>query len=281
MNVSSERGELLAELGRLGCLDADGKPSRAGLKRPVVAIIPAAGKGSRLEFDGPKVLFPLAGKPVLRWIIDAIDDLVVRSCLVVNPAHERQISKYVRTAGLQIELAIQENPTGMGDAILCAEPLVEAEEDRCDYLIVWGDQVTVSRETILICLLHHQNSAAKPAMTLPTCRIRNPYIHFEREKDGALAGILQRREGDAMPEKGETDCGVFIVKGEHLFAKLRSFKKENRMGRKSSEFNFLPFIAHLSRSGYTIDLLPIADELETRGINSLEDIEFIQGRLRR
>jgi bifunctional UDP-N-acetylglucosamine pyrophosphorylase/glucosamine-1-phosphate N-acetyltransferase len=281
MLESAERAVILAKLGSLGCLNADGEPSPSALKRPVAAIIPAAGKGSRLDFEGPKVLFPLAGKPVLRWIYEVIADLVFKSCLVINPENKGRIGDYIRAEGLALELAVQRRPTGMGDAILCAEPVLAAEAERCDYLIIWGDQVTVSRETLLICLLHHQCSDSKPAFTLPTCKIENPYIHFLRDENGALSDILQRREGDAMPRKGETDCGVFIIKGDLLFTGLKAFKKGNERGRKSSEFNFLPFIAHLSRSGYTVDLLPIADEIETRGINSLEDIEYILGHERR
>jgi len=275
MPDSWDKESLMKELGGFGCLASDGKPSPSALKRPVVALVPAAGKGSRLDFDGPKALFPLGDKPALNWIYDALGNLVEKFCLVVSPAHKELIGEYIRADGLAIELGVQEEPTGMADAILCAEPLVAADAPRCDYLIVWGDQVTVARQTVLMCLLHHQCSPSGPVFTFPTCRVKRPYIHFRRDSRGAIDGLLQQREGDLMPEEGETDCGVFIIRGSHLFDGLKSFKKESGAGRKTGEFNFLPYILDLARKGYGVDALPIADVKETRGINSLADVDHI------
>lgn len=277
MSHYQNKENLLQVLRERGLLSDAYKPISGMLKRPVVAIIPAAGKGTRLDFDGPKVLFPIKGTPILKLIHDTIADLVSEFCLVINPRHSDQIKRFTEKNGLRISFAVQEEPTGMGDAVLCAEPIVGDKAGQCDYLIIWGDQATVSRETVLTCLLHHQHSDKSPPLTFPTCRMEKPYIHFERDKEDRIVALRQQREGDEMPAIGESDCGVFVVRGELLFEGLREHKKTVTTGKGTGEFNFLPFIIWLAKKGIVVDGLHIADVKETRGINTLEDLEFIIG----
>jgi hypothetical protein len=165
----------------------------------------------------------------------------------------------------------------MGDAVLCAEDAVSRNCHGCDYLIIWGDQVTARRDTILRTLLFHQLWQDQPALTFPTCRMEKPYIHFERGGDGRISSLKQQREGDVMPERGESDCGIFVVRGDVLFDTLREHKAEASEGSSTGEFNFLPFIVWLREKEYNVVGLPIASVLETRGINTLTDAEFIVG----
>ena len=265
----------------MGLLSPAGDPLASKLKRPVVALVPAAGKGERLDFDGPKVLFPINGIPALDYVYGAVSRFVSEFRLVVCPLHRDRVASYAQKRGLRISLVVQSSPTGMGDAVLCAEPENVSSGAEPDYLIIWGDQVTVSRETVLLCLLHHQYSDRKPVFTFPTSVLDEPYIHFERDDSGTIIGLLQSREGDEMPAVGETDCGIFVVGGSVLFRGLKELRKTEIRGSGTKEFNFLPFIVWLTERGYIVDGLPIGDVKETRGINTLDDVDLITGELGR
>ena len=94
------------------------------ISRPLwTAIIPAAGKGTRLEYDKPKILFPIAGRPICDWLIDALEGLCGRFVFVVSANGAGVIDAAVRPRlGNRVALAVQGTPKGMGDAILKAEP---------------------------------------------------------------------------------------------------------------------------------------------------------------
>jgi bifunctional N-acetylglucosamine-1-phosphate-uridyltransferase/glucosamine-1-phosphate-acetyltransferase GlmU-like protein len=276
-NTALDKSTLSGFLSDQGAIRRDGSPAPERLTRPVIAIIPAAGKGTRLDFKGPKVLFPIGSTTILKRLYKTIAPLCNEICLVVNPLDKSQIAQYSADADLPLLFAFQEEPTGMGDAILCAEVEVSRKCHNCDYLIIWGDQVTARRDTILRTLLFHQLWGDQPALTFPTCPMERPYIHFERDDEGRIMTLKQKREGDVMPSSGESDCGIFVVRGELLFDKLREYKSEAPAGSRTGEFNFLPFIVWLGQRRHNVVGLPIASVLETRGINTLTDAEFIAG----
>ena len=264
-------------LRKRGCVSPSGELKKEMLQKKVCAIVPAAGKGTRLDYDGPKVLFPYKGKTILHVLYGVLEDIAESFCLVINPKHRTTIQQYLNSTEMDVLLAEQEQPTGMGDAILCARSgFSETEIENCDFVIVWGDQITVSKQTVLTTLLYHQFAAPESVLAFPTCRLDNPYIHFEKDENCEITALYQKREGDTMPETGESDCGVFVVRGTTLFRHLETYKQEAESGAQTREFNFLPFIVWLADNGHKVVALPIAEPVETRGINTKEDVDYIE-----
>jgi bifunctional UDP-N-acetylglucosamine pyrophosphorylase/glucosamine-1-phosphate N-acetyltransferase len=268
------RAELVETLSDAGLCDSKGIPEAKKLSREARLLIPAAGRGTRLQYDGPKALYPLQGKPLLQIIFEKLNRLISGVSVVINPDHEAQFKAFEKKSSIQIDIAYQNDPTGMGDAILLAEPTIPADKE-IDIVILWGDQVSVSPATLLSCLLYHQHIKPDSHITFPTCYMDNPYIHFGRNSNGNVATLLQRREGDDMPATGENDCGLFIVRSTGFFKDLHDFKLNSSKGELTREFNFLPFLTWSSQNGKNVNALPIADSIETRGINTAEDASFL------
>src|SRR4029077_17516015 len=105
----------------------------------------------------------------------------------------------------------QNEPRGMADAIACGLPAVESPNT----MIVWGDQVALQTASLNLAMRIHQGPA-RPEATCPTLWRDHPYIHFERNARGRVIRVLQAREGDVLPERGESDCGVFLFQTESL-----------------------------------------------------------------
>jgi HAD superfamily hydrolase (TIGR01509 family) len=241
------------------------------------AVIPAAGRGSRLGFHRPKILYPVAGRMILEWMLDFLVPNYGRLVFVLSPDGasdvEGELEKLIPG---RYEIAIQVTRKGMGDAVQVALPRV-----RTDHVtVVWEDQVTLQRESVEICQRLHQGPLHAD-LTCPTVLRARPYIHFERDELGNICGLRQAREGDAMPAQGESDTGFFCFKTSALERMLPRMRvSENGAGKGTGEFNLLPIIPVMARSG--VVLTPRVMRLEeTMGINSAPDADAVADFLRR
>jgi hypothetical protein len=135
--------------------------------------------------------------------------------------------------------------------------------------ITWCDQIAVSRATADRLARTLDQSPADLAM--PTLKGENPYIHFERDAEGRILRVLQRREGDAMPAVGESDIGLFGLTGMAYRELLPRFAETAPVGTSTRERNFLPFIPWLAAQAL-IETFPASDPMEAIGINTVEDL---------
>ncbi len=237
------------------------------------ALIPAAGRGSRLGFDHPKILFPVAGASILEWLVALLRPLCGRFVLVLSPSGAAPVEAAAsRLLPGRCAIAVQPEPRGMADAVRCGLPQVETGHT----LIVWGDQVALRPASLQFVMRLHQGIAQPPAVC-PTLWRDRPYIHFERGESGRLVRILQAREGDRMPERGESDSGVFIFRTETLRQYLpRLLASAECSGSQTGELNFLPIFPMLDG----LITAPIMTEAESVGVNSPADAAYLERQLR-
>ena len=241
------------------------------------AIIPAAGRGSRLGSDRPKILYPVAGRLLIEWLLDFLEPNCNRLIFVLSPEGVEEVRPELeRLIPGRYEIVIQRQPLGMGDAVQRALPAVNTPHS----VIVWGDQVALRPASVEACLRLHEGPM-NAAVTCPTVFRANPYIHFDRDDGGRISGLRQAREGDAMPEEGESDTGFFCFETQTLRRLLVALCEEpGQTGRSTGEFNFLPVIPLAAHQGLEI-LSPLLMTLaETVGINSAADAHAVEAFLR-
>jgi bifunctional N-acetylglucosamine-1-phosphate-uridyltransferase/glucosamine-1-phosphate-acetyltransferase GlmU-like protein len=231
-------------------------------------VVPAAGRGSRLGSALPKVVVPVNGRAMIDYILARYSSLVDRFVIVVSPEALAIVRSHCLATGFPIELAIQESPTGMLDAIL-VPARSQALKSADQVWITWCDQIAVSQATAERLAKMLDQSSAELAM--PTLTGINPYIHFERDTEGRITRVLQRREGDPMPEVGESDIGLFGLSGTAYRDLLPRFAETAPVGTSTRERNFLPFIPWLAAQG-PIQTFPAVDPMEAIGINTVEDL---------
>jgi bifunctional UDP-N-acetylglucosamine pyrophosphorylase/glucosamine-1-phosphate N-acetyltransferase len=242
---------------------------------PRLLIIPAAGLGSRLGAHVPKVLVRVAGATMLDRLLDLYNDAVERVVIVVNPAFAEDVRHHVasRRDAARIECAEQPVPTGMLDAILLGLPAAERFKPSSVW-VTWCDQVAVHPKTIER-LATRTGSDAHDALVMPTVMRHHPYIHLERDASGRITRVLHRREGDAMPETGESDLGLFAMSVRTFRELLPKYAREVEVGAGTGERNFLPFIPWLARMD-TIATFPCEDPMEAVGINTPEELGMVE-----
>jgi bifunctional UDP-N-acetylglucosamine pyrophosphorylase / glucosamine-1-phosphate N-acetyltransferase len=177
---------------------------------PRLLVIPAAGLGSRLRGNVPKVLVPVAGVTMLERLLALYGDAVDAFLVIVHPAFAAEVARHVggHREASRIECLVQPSPTGMLDAILLGVP-VAARSAASSIWVTWCDQVAVHPGTIRRLAAH--TSGTEAALVMPTVTRNDPYIHLERDPAGRIVRVLHRREGDPMPDAGESDMGLFAM----------------------------------------------------------------------
>ncbi len=233
----------------------------------VCAVIPAAGRGSRLGREGPKILTPLTGTQTIWSILHArLTPLTDHIHLVLSPDGAAAFP----SLPANVSTSVQPAPIGMGDAIFRGFD-VWSHFDAV--LIVWGDQVFVSSDTLSRAI-----AALAPAprhAVLPVTRLAEPYVEYVFE-DGRLARVLQTREGDRCAPGGFGDVGTFLLNTEGLRRSWDDYLAAAAPGAATGEINFLPFLPFLASCDWSITPLAVADATEARGINTPEDLAFFR-----
>ena len=233
----------------------------------ICAVIPAAGRGTRLGSDRPKILTPLTARETIWSILYAkLSPLVDHIHLILSPDGAAQFP----ARPPNVTASIQPEPVGMGDAVFRGYDTWSKFEA---ILIVWGDQVFVSSNTLKSAI----GALTSPQMqgVLPVTRMTAPYVEYVF--DGPrLTRVLQTREGDATAPNGFSDVGTFLLSTLGLKTAWEGYLSATPRGSGTGEINFLPFLPFLSARGWTLTPLEVADATEARGINTKDDLAFFQ-----
>ena len=230
------------------------------------AVIPAAGKGSRLGYSQPKILYPILQKPMLHWLCEMLEPLCAHLVVVASPDGRQAIE---HAASPAVQVCIQDQPRGMADAVWAAKPWVSTP--YC--LVLWGDQIGLRRHTVQACMTAH-GSRRNALLTLPSLLKSNPYIHFLRDAQARLLAIQQAREGEIEAPVGENDCGVFLFRTQALFDILHEARQHQvGVGKQTGEFNLLPLLPQFERGAGSVMTIRIEAEEETWGVNTPEDAQ--------
>lgn len=232
-------------------------------------IVPAAGRGARLGSPLPKLLVPVNGRPMIDYIFDRYRDVVSGFLLVVSPTARDQVRQHCEERKAAVELLVQESATGMLDAILVPRTRIGATSPD-EVWVTWCDQVAVEAATVAR-LAEAMRPAPRPALVLPTVESDLPYIHFGRDQRGTIIEVRQRREGDAMPPRGEGDIGLFAMSGAAYLNHLPVYATQASLGRETGERNFLPFIPWLA-GRERVETVRASSAMEAVGINTPEEL---------
>jgi bifunctional UDP-N-acetylglucosamine pyrophosphorylase/glucosamine-1-phosphate N-acetyltransferase len=239
-----------------------------------VAVL-AAGKGTRMKSDLPKVLQPLAGATLVERVLASCGSLQPqRQLLIVGHQAERVEQSLAHKAGL--EFVLQQPQNGTGHAVQqLLEPLADFDGDL---LVLNGDVPLLREQTITLLLERHRNSGA--AVTLLSARLSDPtgYGRVFADAAGAVSAIVEHRDcSDEQRRNNLTNAGIYCFNWAKLKAVLPKLSSDNDQG----ELYLTDTVAMLSPAMH----LEVADADEINGINDrlqLAQCEaVIQERLRR
>ncbi len=219
-------------------------------------VILAAGQGTRMKSRLPKVLHPLAGKPLLAHVMDTASSLEPDSMVVVYGHGGEQVREALDAPGLQwVEQAEQ---LGTGHAVQQALPALK-DVDRV--LVLYGDVPLMRRESLQSLV-----AAAPSGFGLMTMNLDDPtgYGRILRNKQGQVQGIVEQK--DASPEQlqiREVNTGIMLVDARSLEAWLEQITPQNAQG----EYYLTDIVALAVAQGVDISVAQPAESVEAEGVN--------------
>ncbi len=228
-------------------------------------VVLAAGKGTRMKSELPKVLHRISGLPLLDYVLRAADGLNPSSISVVVGHQANLLQEQLRDrAG--IRFARQEPQLGTAHAVLQSEPALSGASGTM--LLLSGDVPLLSTGTLEALLRVHQAQSA--AATVLTAKLDRPYGYGRIVRSrGAIARIVEER--DATPAERairEINAGVYAFELEPLFPALRSIAAQNAQG----EYYLTDLMAIYRRRHLVVASQTVSDATEIRGINSRTEL---------
>ncbi len=235
------------------------------------AIILAAGLGTRMRSTRPKVMHPLAGRPMIRHLLAACEARFGRIVVVIGPDMP-ELEKTVAPHGV----AVQRERLGTGHAALQAAPLLGGHDG--DVAVLYGDNPLVSEATIGRLLA----ARAEADLVLLAMRPSDPgrYGRVVTGADGMVERIVEWADADEAERAiGLCNAGVVCARGPDLMRWLAAVKNDNAKG----EFYLTDVVALARAEGLRVRAVE-APEAELRGINSRAELAaaeaVLQGQLR-
>jgi bifunctional UDP-N-acetylglucosamine pyrophosphorylase/glucosamine-1-phosphate N-acetyltransferase len=231
-------------------------------------IVLAAGLGKRMRSDLPKVLHPLAGRPLLGHVLEAARALSPRRIAVVHGHGAEQVRAAFNDAGdAPIDWVLQAEQLGTGHAVRQALPGLAPDSD---VLILYGDVPLVRPAT-----LRRLVDASRDGLAVLTADLADPtgYGRILRDQAGRVAGIVEQK--DASPSElaiREINAGFMALNGRRLAAWLA--KINNRNAQKEYYLTDIVGLAVAEELG--VSAVKVDDPWEVAGVNSKQELAVLE-----
>ena len=238
----------------------------------VTAVLLAAGQGTRMKSDLPKVLHPLCGKPMLWHVLEALKDAATEKPVVIVGHGAEEVKKYL---GESAECVLQEPQLGTGHAAMQAEPLLMS---KTDYVIVTYADMPLLRGDTFKRLLETQRLNSGP-LSLLTVIADDPrgFGRIVRKADGTVESIVE--EYVATPEQQkirELNVGAYCFKADWLWDALHRIEKNPKKG----EYYLTDIVEIAVKDNLPAQAVVHDDFIETIGINTRIHLSEAEAALR-
>ena len=238
------------------------------MPKSLAAVVMAGGIGTRMKSATPKHLHALLGRRMVDWVVDAARGAGVDRVVVVASLSTRELFDGV-------EVAVQEEPRGTGDAVRCARETLG--NFGGDVLVLNGDVPALRPETIEALVETHRSAGAAATVLSFEPADAGAYGRIVRDASGALARIVEAR--DASPEElalGEVNSGIYVFDAAKLWPALERLTPHNAQ----AELYVTDTLGILVGDGETCAVECAEDPLEADGINTRAELAAVAARLR-
>ncbi|MCI8590478.1 MAG: NTP transferase domain-containing protein [Clostridiales bacterium] len=235
------------------------------------AIIMAGGKGTRISdpsYPMPKVLREAAGKPLLAYVLQTIDDFKKDDITIIVGFMKEQVMQ----AFPDYRFAIQEQQLGTGHAVMCAIEADHLENYEGNVIILSGDVPMISKKTI--CAMSALHLEQNNDCTMLTCvNEEDDALGRIIRQNGKVAGIVEAK--DCTPEQRkitEKNAGLYIFNCQSLCRSIKNIKQSNKQG----EYYLTDVPKLLIDEGKRVEAYITEDKKELMGVNTPEDLAQVE-----
>jgi bifunctional UDP-N-acetylglucosamine pyrophosphorylase/glucosamine-1-phosphate N-acetyltransferase len=239
-----------------------------------LAIVLAAGKGTRMKSELPKVLVPVLGRPMVEYVLDTLEQAGVQQTVVVI-GYRAELVRETLAHRPSLLYAEQKEQLGTGHAVMMCREQLAAHDGPV--VILAGDSPMIEARSIKELLAAYERD--RPACILGTAHKANPtgLGRVVRSADGQFQGIVE--EKDATEEQRqitEVNLSCYLFDSKKLLAALDQVRNDN----KQQEYYLTDCPGILLAQGENVQALPILTDRETLSINNMEELAIVEAALR-
>lgn len=240
-----------------------------------IAVVLAAGQGTRMKSDLPKVLFPVLERPMIEFVLDALAAAGIERVIAVV-GYRAQDVQAALAGRRSVDYALQTERLGTGHAVKMAAGLLQGHEGPV--LIVTGDSPLIQPSSIQELLAHFEHH--RPACLLGTLHKANPagLGRIVRDAAGQFVGIVE--EKDATPEQKqitEVNMSTYVFDCRELLHALSQIKNDNRQ----KEFYLTDCPGILKAEGKRVEALPVLKDCEALSINTIDELQSVEDAMKK
>ena len=237
-----------------------------------ISIILAAGEGTRMKSNIPKVLHKVCGKPILEYVIDASKDANVQKSYVIVGHGAEEVKEKFKDHDIifKTQHIGKSYPYGTGYAVMQA---IDCIEDNSNVIILYGDTPLITDKTIKKLLEYHKKNNNNG--TVLTAFLDDPtgYGRIVRDEKGQILKIVEDKDATEEEKKlKEINSGIYCFNGKDLKYALNKIDNNNAQG----EYYITDVITILKEKGNKIGAYIIDDSREIHGVNSKIQLAFCE-----
>lgn len=224
----------------------------------ISAVVLAAGQGKRMHSVHPKVIHPVAGKPMLLHVLETAREAGVFNQIVVVGHGRAEVCDTLP----QLDYVIQEEQKGTGHAVAQAKHAIPVEISKV--LVLCGDTPLLTAEGLTALIQHHRETRA--VATILTAEMEDPYGYgrIVRGETGCVEKIVEQRDASPVEaEIREINSGTYIFEKTELFTALERITPDNAQG----EYYLTDVIRLFFEEGKRVSAMKVQDPQEVLGIN--------------
>ena len=232
------------------------------------AIILAAGKGTRMRSQRPKVLHEVCGTTLLECVVESVQAADIPEIIVVVGDKKEAVKNSLK--GVSVEIAEQHEQLGTAHAVMAARHLFVSVKDIV--LLLNGDTPLIKPQTLKRMIAAHTEADAD--MTLLTVCLDKPqgYGRIVRDTHGCIKGIIEEREANADEVNiKEINAGMYVFKDSSLLEGLNAITPHNKKG----EFYLTDIVSIFHHKGKKIEGLTNMNTNEVLGINTQQELAAV------
>ena len=243
-----------------------------------IALILAAGEGTRMKSERPKVAHEVLGKPMIEWVVDSARAAGCERVVAVTGHRAEAVEALL---GADVTTVRQAEQLGTGHAVMSARD--ELRSFGGSLVVLSGDTPLITAETIAGLVAMREASGA--ALTLLTTHVADPtgYGRIVRDmRDGSVERIVEEKDCSTTERRiTEVNTGTYCFDAAVLFAHLDRLNTANAQ----AEYYLTDMVAIFNAEGLTVSATSTDDPLETLGVNSriqlAEATKIMQRRINR
>ncbi len=235
-----------------------------------IAVILAAGQGTRMKSDLPKVLCPILQRPMISYVLDALEAVEIERSLVVVGYRSDEVRQQLADRN-NLEFVEQTERLGTGHAVQTCVDLFR--EHSGAVLVLTGDSPMVQPDSLKQLIDRYEQE--KPSCILGTLHKDDPtgLGRIIRDQGGQFTGIVEEKDATEVQRSiTEVNMSTYLFRGPDLIMALSQLTNNNRQ----AEYYLTDCPGILVEQGMQVEALPVLQPCESLTINTIEELQLVE-----